>query len=253
MEYIIEVKNLVNKFAHQVVHDNLNLSIKTGEICALVGASGAGKTTLLKNILNLHQPFAGEIKVMGINLQTATADDWYYLKRNWGVLFQNGALFSSLTVADNICFPLTEFTDLSKTAKQEITELRLLQVGLHQDVLTKYPTELSGGMLKRVALARAIVMEPKLLFLDEPTSGLDPDAAHKLDELLLSLQTSLGLTIIIITHDVSTIFNITNQVAFLSDGKLLAKSHINDLLLLKNNEIQQYFANSRVKNSYNIA
>lgn len=242
---IIEVSNLVNSFDGTIVHDNLNFQVKENEICAIVGGSGAGKTTLMRSILQLQTPDSGTIKILGKSLAESSRQELFLLRQKWGVLFQQGALFSSLNVMDNICFPLKEFSKLSKSDMQDVAHLRLAQVGLKSDVSWKFPGELSGGMVKRVALARAIVMEPELLFLDEPTAGLDPKSSDNLEELILYLQDALNLTIVLITHDLDTLWNVTDRVAFLGDGKVLANLPMDELVNDQNIIIKEYFMGKR--------
>lgn len=250
MSTIIKVTNITNAFSDKVIHEGLNYFVEQGEICAIVGASGSGKTTLLRSILNLHQPSFGSIEVFGKNIANITGEDLISVQKRWGVLFQQGALFSSLTVGENISFPLKEFTNLSKKQRREISELRLHQVGLEPKAIDKYPAELSGGMIKRVALARAIAMEPELLFLDEPTAGLDPNSSEKLEVLILSLRETLGLSIVVVTHDLDTLWHITDRVAFLGDGRVLANLPINELVSQENSLIKSYFAGKRAQERY---
>jgi len=202
---IIEIKNLRIHLGDKWIHDHLNLSIKKGEIIGIVGTSGSGKTTLMREILMLQHAVSGSIRVFGKELMHATPEKLLEVQERWGVLFQENALFSSLTVLENIMFPLREKSKLDKEMIQELAMQRILSVGLEIDSANKYPSELSGGMEKRAALARAIALDPEILFLDEPTTGLDPDSAAELDELILNLQSMMGLTIIIITHDLDTL------------------------------------------------
>lgn len=250
MSTVIEVTNLVNQFGDKVLHQDLNFSVLRGEICAIVGASGSGKTTIFRSILQLNKPKSGEITVLGTNTNKASHEELIALRKRWGVLFQHGALFSSLTVAENICFPLKEFVSMTKKQMLKIARLRLNQVGLEQDAAYKFPAELSGGMVKRAALARALALEPELLFLDEPTAGLDPNSAEKLEDLVLSLKETLGLTIVIVTHDLDTLWHATDRVAFLGSGKVLANLPIDELVVQDNPEIRAYFAGKRSKERY---
>ncbi|NQY42275.1 MAG: ATP-binding cassette domain-containing protein [Legionellales bacterium] len=252
MKYTIEVKNLTNKFGDTIVHKNLDFAVMPGEICAIVGESGSGKTTLLRTILRLQRPYSGEINVLGNSLLNVSNKEIVKLEERWGVLFQHGALFSSLTVLENICFPIKEFTGLSALACVEIAFLRLKQVGLKAHAAHLYPAELSGGMVKRVALARALALEPELLFLDEPTAGLDPNSADNLEELILYLRDSLNLTIVLITHDLDTLWHVADRVAFIGRGRILANLPMNELINVQENEIQLYFGGKRSKRHYQI-
>jgi len=240
-ETIIEIRDLKNKLGDQWVHSGINLDIHRKEIIAVVGGSGSGKTTLLRNILALLKPTEGSIKIFGIDLLKANTRELASIRNRWGVLFQKSALFSSMTVLDNVLFPLREFTRLPEKFLQEIGLLKIGLVGLPLSSSYKYPSELSGGMQKRAAAARAIALDPELLFLDEPTSGLDPASARELDRLILDLRNSLGLTVILITHDPESLFGITDKVAFLGEGKLLAFSPIKELVKNPHPQIQKYF------------
>lgn len=216
MDPIITVHNLVNRFGDQVVHDELCLEIKRDEILGVVGGSGTGKSVLMRSILGLQQPTSGEITVLGQKIE--------YLEpgptTSWGVLFQNGALLSNLTVQENVELPIALHSDMPLDTRHELASLKLLMVGLPLSVADKYPSQLSGGMVKRVSLARALALEPRILFLDEPTAGLDPIAATEFDELITYLHANLDLTIMMITHDVDSLFNICNRIAVLVDGNV---------------------------------
>lgn len=248
---IIEIAGLRTMFGKQVIHDNLDLNIYQREILAIVGASGSGKTTLLRAILML-QPFTGTIKISGQNIQKIDEKERHELRQRWGVMFQGGALFSSLTVLENIAFPLREYTQLSYDEIREICKLKVLLVGLSLDALDKYPAELSGGMQKRVAVARAISLDPELLFLDEPSSGLDPKGASGLDELILYLRDALGLTVVVVTHDVDTLWSVADRVAFLGQKKVLQVGPIEELYQSKVPAIIDYFNDPRSQLAKNI-
>ncbi|HLF67166.1 MAG TPA: ATP-binding cassette domain-containing protein, partial [Gammaproteobacteria bacterium] len=215
---LIEISGLVNRFDSNIVHDHLDLNIDRGEVLAIIGGSGSGKTTLLRSILMLHQPNAGKIKVFDVDVLNCSPRQAEKVQRRWGVAFQNNALFSSLTVLENIMFPLKEFTDLSFELRRELALLKILLVGLKAEVSELYPSELSGGMLKRAALARAMALDPEVLFLDEPTAGLDPNSAGALDELIIHMRDDLGLTIVVVTHDLDTLWRVPDRVAFLGEG-----------------------------------
>jgi phospholipid/cholesterol/gamma-HCH transport system ATP-binding protein len=242
---IIEIKELKIQLGGTWVHNNLNLDVEQGEILGIVGTSGSGKTTLLREILMLQRPNSGSIRVFGQELTTATTETLLTVQRRWGVLFQQNALFSSLTVLENAVFPLQERTSLDLKTCKQLAMLKILLVGLPPDAATKYPSELSGGMQKRAALARALVLDPELLFLDEPTAGLDPNSASALDELILTLQSTMGLTVVMITHDLDSLWKITNRVAFLGEGKVLCIDSIAKLADSENKRLQEFFNGPR--------
>ena len=244
-ESIIEVQHLKNYLGGHWIHQDVNMTINRGEIVAIVGGSGSGKTTIMRSILMLLKPISGSVKVFGTDIWHCTEEQALQVQRRWGVLFQHGALFSSLTVAENVMFLLNEFTNLSKSLKKDIALLKIVLVGLPASAAVKYPAELSGGMLKRAALARALAMDPELLFLDEPTSGLDPQSASAFDELVLHLRNSLGLTVLMVTHDLDSLWKITNKVAFLGEGKVLALEPMSQLVNNPHPLIQAYFSGPR--------
>jgi len=242
---IIEIKNLKTYLGRSWVHQGLNLAVKRGEILGIVGGSGTGKTTLLREILNLTQPVSGSIKIFGHELTTASANTLFAIQQRWGVLFQSNALFSSLTLLDNVIFPLNEHTLLDYETMKDLALLKILMVGLPIDSALKYPAELSGGMQKRAGLARAIILDPELIFLDEPTAGLDPNTAAGLDELILNLQSTMGLTIVMVTHDLDSLWRITNRVAFLGQGVVLCIDNMAKLVKNPNPLIQAFFGGQR--------
>ncbi len=252
-DWIVEVDHLRNNLGGNWVHDDVNLRVKRGEIYAIVGGSGSGKTTILRSILMLQPPTSGNIRVFGQDVINVSNKENRALRQRWGMLFQHGALFSSLTVLENILFPLNEFTDLSAEMKHEVAMMKIAFVGLSRDAANKLPSELSGGMIKRAALARAIALDPELLFLDEPTSGLDPKGAEEFDELIRSLQQTLNLTIIMVTHDLDSLWNVTDRVGFLGDGKMLAELPMQELVQDSNPLIKRYFSGPRgeLRNSAN--
>ena len=243
---VIRVRGLVSRFGAQVVHDGIDMDIRPNEIFGIVGGSGSGKSVLLRTILGLRAPDAGTVELYGKDVRQMAAADRSALVRTYGVTFQNGALISSLTVAQNIQLPLREYYPLSEQTLDELAELNLALVGLAPDDGTKYPSQLSGGMVKRAALARALALEPKLLFLDEPTAGLDPISASAFDELLLYLHSELRLTVVMITHDLDTLFQTCSRVGVIVDGHM-----ISDTLqgMLKNTHpwIQEYFHGPRAR------
>ncbi|MDR3477567.1 MAG: ATP-binding cassette domain-containing protein [Gammaproteobacteria bacterium] len=242
---IIEVKNLKTQLGGAWIHKDVNLEVKRGEILAIVGGSGSGKTTLLREILMLLKPTAGTIRVFDVEMTTASSSVLLKVQRRWGVLFQQNALFSSLTLLENVAFPLREHTQLDEATIQKLALLKIELAGLPRGAATKFPSELSGGMQKRAGLARAIVLDPELLFLDEPSAGLDPDSAGALDELILDLQATLGLTIIMVTHDLDSLWKVSNRVAFLGEGKVLAVEPMKELVKNPNKLIKAFFNGPR--------
>lgn len=244
-EPIIEVKNVRIQLGGDWVHKDINLTVNRGEILAIVGGSGSGKTTLLREMLMLQRPDAGSIKIFGQEIMNASSSVQSAIRRRWGVLFQQNALFSSLTLLENTAFPLIEHTNLNKKTINELAALKIALTGLPIDAAAKFPSELSGGMQKRAALARAIVLDPELIFLDEPTAGLDPDSAESLDELILDLQSTMGLTVVIITHDLDTLWHITDRVAFLGEGKVLCVDEMSKLVKHPHKLIQEFFGGKR--------
>lgn len=246
MSTLISIQNLVNQFGTQVVHDRLNLDIQCNEILGLVGGSGSGKSVLLRSIVGLQHPQSGEIyfndeEIIGMD-EEHTAE----LKRHWGVLFQRGALFSSLRVGENIMLPMLEFSPLSEEERYELMLIKLNMVGLEAHVAGKYPAELSGGMVKRVALARALALDPVVLFLDEPTSGLDPISAAEFDDLIASLHNNLDLTVVMVTHDMDSLFTICDRVAVVVDKKIVVGT-LEEILENENPWIQSYFGGPRAQ------
>lgn len=244
-ECIIEINHLRNFLGGNWVHNDLSLRVYRGEIYAIVGGSGSGKTTLLRSILMLQKPVSGQIKVFDVDLLKARGRERIKLQWRWGVLFQQGALFSSLTVLENVLFPLKEFTKLSPQLMKELAMMKIALTGLPEDAAYKLPGELSGGMRKRAALSRAIALDPELLFLDEPTSGLDPKGAEAFDDLILGLKKALNLTIVMVSHDLDSLWDIADRVAFLGEGKVLAEAPMQELVKNTNPIIQNYFKGKR--------
>ncbi len=243
-ENIITVQGLVTAFGSKVIHDHLDLDVKRGEVLGLVGGSGSGKSVLLRTIIGLNRAKEGEITVFGRPVMEAEGTKMRALEMRWGVLFQDGALFSSMTVAENIQVPLREYTHMSQQLMDEIAAIKLAMVGLPKDAGAKYPSELSGGMKKRAGLARALALDPELLFLDEPTSGLDPISANMFDELIKGLSQSLGLTVVMVTHDLDSLRAVATRVAVLVDKKIKSGT-IEELRQDKNEWIQEYFSGPR--------
>lgn len=243
---IIKVRGLHNQFGSAVIHEDLDLDVKRGEIIGVVGGSGTGKSVLMRSIIGLQKPTAGEICVLGDHdLDDGEMSDLEVRKR-WGVLFQGGALFSTLTVAENVQVPLREFyPEFDQKLLDEIALTKILMSGLPGDSACKYPSELSGGMKKRAGLARALAIDPELLFLDEPTAGLDPIGAAKFDALTKELKETLGLTVFLITHDLDTLHAICDRVAVLADRRVIAVGKIENLLESKHPWIEEYFTGPR--------
>ena len=217
---VIKVRGLVNGFGDTVIHDHIDLDVRRGEVIAVVGGSGAGKSVLLRTIIGLNRQLHGTIEVFGENVRKLTGRSLRRLQMRWGVLFQEGALFSSQTVAENIQVPLREYTKMSQELMNEIASMKLSIVGLPEDTAQKHPSELSGGMKKRAGLARALALDPELVFLDEPTAGLDPISAAQFDSLVRNLQQSLNLTVFMVTHDIDTLRATTDRIAVLVDKKI---------------------------------
>ncbi|MGH8558889.1 MAG: ABC transporter ATP-binding protein [Methylococcales bacterium] len=241
----IELVKVTTAFGPVVVHEELDLAVMRGETLALVGGSGSGKTTLLRVMIMLQQPAAGSVNILGENTLTVSDKEANRLRRNIGVMFQQGALFSGLTVAENVEMPMKEHTGLPAWIRNNLAMLKIALAGLPFEAGAKYPRELSGGMLKRAAVARALALDPALLFLDEPSAGLDPVSANALDELIIHLKESLGLTIVIVTHDLDTLWRVTDRVAFLGEKRVLAVDTLQALIEHPHPMIHAYFAGPR--------
>ncbi len=243
---IIKVRGLENRFGDQIVHQDLDLDVRKGEVLGVVGGSGTGKSVLMRSIVGLHTPNAGEIEVFGEPMVGRDEDEAKHVRRRWGVLFQGGALFSTLTVAENVQVPIREyFGHIEEQLLDEIAAYKIAMSGLPHDAGNKYPSELSGGMKKRAGVARALALDPELLFLDEPTAGLDPIGAAAFDDLILELKHALGLTVFLITHDLDTLYTICDRIAVLADRKVVAVGTIPELLALDHPWIREYFSGPR--------
>ncbi len=242
---IIEVDHVTTTFGRSVVHDDVSLTVHHGEVFAIAGGNGCGKSTLLREIIGLLAPTAGTVRLFGVDSRRLEEADGIALHRRFGVMFQHGALFSSLTLAENVAVPLREHTDLSPEVVRDIVAIKLGLVGLPPDSAGKFPSELSGGMRRRAALARAIVMDPELLFLDEPTAGLDPVIAAGFDDLVLSLKRLLGLTVVMVTHDLDSLWRIATRVAVLGNGKVLGLGTMEELVKSDNSLVREYLHGPR--------
>jgi phospholipid/cholesterol/gamma-HCH transport system ATP-binding protein len=247
-DIVIRVEGLENRFGEQVVHEGLDLEVRRGEILGVVGGSGTGKSVLMRSILGLRRPNAGRIEVLGVDARSEEDRDRQVIERNTGVLFQDGALFSSLTVGENVEVPLKEqHPDLPDSLRYELALLKVKLAGLPANALAKLPSQLSGGMRKRAGLARALALDPPLLFLDEPTAGLDPIGAAAFDTLILTLQRALGLTVFLVTHDLDTLYEICDRVAVLADKRVVINAPIEEVDRFDHPWVQEYFHGPRAR------
>ncbi len=244
-KHIIEARDIRTYFGEVCIHDGIDLEVQRGETFALVGGSGSGKTTLLREINMLTRPSSGSLRVFGIDVLSLPENRLDQLRRRIGVMFQQGALFSALTVLENVALVLNEHTDLSRDLVKQLALLKVALAGLPASAAFKYPRELSGGMLKRAAVARALALDPEILFLDEPTAGLDPHSASAFDELVMQLKESLELTVVLVTHDLDTLWRVTDRVAFLAQKKVVALAPIAELSAHPHPEVRAYFAGPR--------
>jgi phospholipid/cholesterol/gamma-HCH transport system ATP-binding protein len=244
-EAVIEISNVSTRFGDHVVHSGLDLEVRRAEIFALVGGSGSGKSTLLREMILLQRPDSGSIRVLGADLQKLADDEALALRQRLGVMFQHGGLFGALTVNENVGLPLREHTGLEDVLVDEIAAWKLAMTGLKPEVGAQYPSELSGGMMKRASLARALALDPELLFLDEPTAGLDPDSAGGVDELVLKLRDLFGLTIVMITHDLDLLWQVADRVAVLAEGKVQGIGSMSELSHMDHPAIRQFFDGPR--------
>ncbi|WP_431311908.1 ABC transporter ATP-binding protein [Pseudomonas alkylphenolica] len=250
---MIEARGICNRFGTQSVHEQLDLDLYRGEILAVVGGSGSGKSVLLRSIIGLRRPNEGQVKVFGEDLVTLNDEQRSKVERRFGVLFQKGALFSSLTVTENVALPLIEHAGLSRGDAEHLAGVKLALAGLPISAADKYPSSLSGGMIKRAALARALALDPDILFLDEPTAGLDPIGAAAFDQLILTLRDALGLSVFLITHDLDTLYTITDRVAVLSQKKVLVAGPITQVEDTDDPWIHDYFHGPRGRAAYQAA
>ncbi|WP_282027206.1 ABC transporter ATP-binding protein [Ruegeria faecimaris] len=246
-EAVIRVRNLTNRFGPQVVHQDLNLDVWRGEVLGIVGGSGTGKSVLLRTIVGLNKPAAGSIEVLGVDVLNGPEQERRRIERRWGVAFQDGALFSSLTVLQNVVAPLREHTEISESLMSALGGLKISLVGLPQLSCGKFPSELSGGMRKRAALARALALDPEIVFLDEPTAGLDPIGAAAYDDLIGELQQALGLTVFMVTHDLDSLYAICNRIAVLAEKRVLVDGPIEEMTKVDHPWVQEYFTGPRAR------
>lgn len=252
-EAVIEVRGLCNRFGSQSVHEQLDLDLYRGEILAVVGGSGSGKSVLLRSIVGLRRPNEGTVRIFGQDLSQASDQQRSLVERRFGVLYQKGALFSSLTVTENVALPLIEHAGLSREDAEHLAGVKLALAGLPLSAADKYPASLSGGMIKRAALARALALDPDILFLDEPTAGLDPIGAAAFDQLILTLRDALGLSVFLITHDLDTLYTITDRVAVLAQKKVLVAGPIGEVSENPDSWIHDYFHGPRGRAAYQAA
>jgi phospholipid/cholesterol/gamma-HCH transport system ATP-binding protein len=249
-EIVIDARDIVTRFGTHSVHDGVTLQIGKNEIYAILGESGAGKSVLMKEMIMLLEPNGGKMVVLGKELDNISYSEAQELRKEWGILFQFGALYSSMTIAENIEVQLKEYTNLSKKMREKLVRSKIALVGLDAHVGSLYPSELSGGMIKRAALARALAMEPKLLFLDEPTSGLDPVGARNFDALIVELREMLGITVVMITHDLDSIFNIVDRMAVLADKHVVAEGILENVLQSQHPFVEAFFKNDYTQEKY---
>ncbi|WAJ30668.1 ABC transporter ATP-binding protein [Antarcticirhabdus aurantiaca] len=246
-EVIIRATDVTVRFGSKAILENLSLDVRRGEILGFVGPSGAGKSVLLRTILGLNAKQAGTIEVFGIDYERASTDERLAVEQRWGVLFQHGALFGSLTVLENVQVPMREYLTLSPKLMDELARLKLDLVGLAPDAADKFPSELSGGMIKRAALARALALDPDIVFLDEPTAGLDPIGAADFDQLIMTLRDTLGLTVYMVTHDLDSLFTACDRIAVLGDRKVLVEGPLDTMLSFDHPWVKSYFHGKRAR------
>ena len=242
---VVEIEHLTTRFGRQVVHRDISLEVRRDEVLALVGGSGSGKTTLLRQMLGLERPAEGRVQVFGVDLARGGKEELSAIRSRWGMLFQNGALFSALSVYDNIALPLQELRQLEPALIHDLVMLKLEMVGIEPRHANKMPSELSGGMVKRIALARAIALDPELLFLDEPTAGLDPDRSESFVHLIQALRPELRMTVVMVTHDLDTLFALADRVAVLAHAKLVAVDSLAEIIKVDDPFVCNFFCGER--------
>lgn len=239
---VIKVDSICTRFGDQVVHDGVSFEVPRGTLLGLIGGSGTGKSVLLREIIGLQRPTSGRIELLGTDVWNADPDEMNATRRRFGMMFQDGALFTSLTVAENVAVPLTEHADVPESLLDPLVQLRLAQAGLGPDAASKMPSELSGGMRKRAAIARALALEPEVLFLDEPTSGLDPTTARGFDAMVRALVDDLGITVFLVTHDLDTLLTVVDRIVVLAEGKVLADGTPREVMQVDDPWIRSYFS-----------
>ncbi|MBS1198842.1 MAG: transporter ATP-binding protein [Proteobacteria bacterium] len=242
---VITLSKVSTRFGDHVVHSDIDLQVHRAEIFALIGGSGSGKSTLLREMILLHRPNSGSIRVLGVDLENIGDEEASELRQRWGIMFQHGGLFGALNVQENVGLPLREHTELDDALIDEIAAWKIAMAGLKPEVGAQFPSELSGGMMKRASLARALALDPELLFLDEPTAGLDPESAEGVDQLVLKLRDLFGLTIVMITHDLDLLWQVADRVAVLAEGKVQAIGSMSELSQMDNPAIQKFFDGPR--------
>ncbi len=244
---VIRMRDVHTRFGSHEVHSGVNLEVRRAEVMALIGGSGSGKSTLLREMVLLQRPSSGSVEVLGVALEGIRVDQAQALRMRWGMMFQHGGLFGSLTVLQNVGLPLREHTQLPDALVDEIAHWKLSLSGLKPEAASQYPSELSGGMRKRAALARALALDPELLFLDEPTAGLDPESAAGVDELVLQLRALFGLTIVVVTHDLDSLWRVADRVAVLGDGKVQAVDSMQALSTMDQPAVRPFFTGPRAR------
>lgn len=253
MDNAISLRGIRTQFGHHVVHDGLDLDVHKGEILGVVGGSGTGKSVLLRTIAGLNEPAAGQIEVLGTDMRRATEDARQTVQRRWGVMFQDGALFSALTVQENVEVPLRAIAGMTPSLRQELAALKVAMAGLPPEACDKFPAELSGGMRKRAGLARALALDPEIVFLDEPTAGLDPIGAADFDRLIKELSDTLGLTVFLVTHDLDTLHAVCDRIAVLAEKRVLVTGTMQDMLTVDHPWVQRYFHGPRARAAIDAA
>jgi phospholipid/cholesterol/gamma-HCH transport system ATP-binding protein len=247
---VIQIQGVCTRFGDKVVHDGLDLEVRRGEIFAIVGGSGSGKSTLLREMILLQRPDTGSLQVLGVDLPTATPEQTLDLRQRWGVMFQHGGLFAALTVLENVGLPMREHRKLASAEVDAKAAEKIALSGLKPEVGAQYPASLSGGMLKRASLARALALDPELLFLDEPTAGLDPESADGVDELILQLRDQQALSVVMITHDLDLLWHVTDRVAVLADGRVQGVGSMRELSVMAQPGVHRFFTGTRAGNAF---